>query len=137
MRQEHKAGEKMFVDWADATLPVYDRLTGRAWPAALFVATIGASSYTWAEAMRDQQMESWLRGHVHAFEYWGGLGSYHVLPTTTWMDPPSTGDLRRWGALLTTGWASSFGSPSATLQERNFGSRSRDGCKRLIKNVLR
>src|SRR6266446_10150758 len=31
------------------------------------------------------------------------LGSYHVLPTTTWMDPPSTGDLRRWGALLTTG----------------------------------
>ena len=31
------------------------------------------------------------------------LGSYHVLPTTTWMDPPSTGDLRRWGALLTIG----------------------------------
>src|SRR5580704_10436353 len=33
------------------------------------------------------------------------LGSYHVLPTTTWMDPPSIGDLRRWGALLTSGWA--------------------------------
>ena len=31
------------------------------------------------------------------------LGSYHVLPTTTWMDPPSTGDLRRWGALLNNG----------------------------------
>src|SRR5450755_704655 len=39
------------------------------------------------------------------------LGSYHVSPTTTWMDPPSTGDLRRWGALLTTGWPCSFGSP--------------------------
>ena len=39
------------------------------------------------------------------------LGSYHVLPTTTWVDPPSTGDLRRWGALLTTGWALSFGDP--------------------------
>ena len=38
------------------------------------------------------------------------LGSYHVLPTTTWMDPPSTGDLRRWGAPLTTGWA--FSSPT-------------------------
>src|SRR5579872_6373977 len=36
------------------------------------------------------------------------LGSYHVLPTTTWMDPPSIGDLRRWGALLTTGWGRDF-----------------------------
>src|SRR5216683_8317161 len=42
------------------------------------------------------------------------LGSYHVLPTTTRMDPPSTGDLRRWGALLTTGWARSFGSPNGS-----------------------
>src|SRR5713101_8060392 len=33
------------------------------------------------------------------------LGSYHVLPTTTWMDPPSTGDLRRWGAPLNNGYA--------------------------------
>src|SRR5215470_7905678 len=39
------------------------------------------------------------------------LGSYHVLPTTTWMDPPSTGDLRRWGALLKIGWPVSFASP--------------------------
>src|SRR5258708_5633115 len=40
------------------------------------------------------------------------LRSYHALPTTTSMDPPSPGDLRRWGALLTTGWAFSFGSPN-------------------------
>src|SRR5258708_30267515 len=40
------------------------------------------------------------------------LGSYHVLPTTTWMDPPSTGDLRRWGALLTSGWRESFRGPN-------------------------
>jgi hypothetical protein len=40
------------------------------------------------------------------------LGSYHVLPTTTWMDPPSIGDLRRWGALLTGGWGDFFGSPT-------------------------
>jgi hypothetical protein len=33
----------------------------------------------------------------------GPLGGYHVLPISTWVDPPSTGDLRRWGALLTTG----------------------------------
>jgi hypothetical protein len=37
------------------------------------------------------------------------LGSYHVLPRTTWMDPPSISDLRRWGALLTTGWGCSSG----------------------------
>ncbi len=73
LRQEHKAGEKMFVDWAGATIPVYDRHTGMAWQAALFVATLGASSYTWAEATRDQQMEAWLRAHVHAFEHFGGI----------------------------------------------------------------
>ena len=73
LRQEHKAGEKMFVDWAGATIPVYDRHTGQAWQAPLFVAALGASSYTWAEATRDQQMESWLRAHVHAFEHFRGI----------------------------------------------------------------
>src|SRR5438309_4781887 len=47
LRQEHKAGEKMFVDWAGATIPVCDRHSGQAWPASLFVAALGASSYTW------------------------------------------------------------------------------------------
>ena len=69
LRQEHKAGEKMFVDWAGATIPVHDRHTGQAWQAPLFVATLGASSYTFAGCTRDQQMESWLRMHVHAFEH--------------------------------------------------------------------
>lgn len=55
LRQEHKAGEKMFVDWAGAAIPVYDATTGEAWPASLFVAVLGASSYTYAEATRDQQ----------------------------------------------------------------------------------
>jgi hypothetical protein len=71
LRQEHKAGEKMFVDWAGATIPVWDRHTDQAWPSALFVAALGASSYTSTEAMRDQQMESWLR-HIHAFEHFHG-----------------------------------------------------------------
>lgn len=73
LRQEHKAGEKMFVDWAGATIPVQDRLTGQVWQAPLFVAALGASSHMFAEVTRDQQMESWLRAHVHAFEYWGGI----------------------------------------------------------------
>jgi len=73
MRQEHKAGEKAFVDWAGATIPIHDPVTGEVWQAPLFVAALGASSYTWAEATRDQQMESWLGAHVHAFEYWKGV----------------------------------------------------------------
>jgi transposase len=82
LRQEHKAGEKMFVDWAGATIPVYDRQTGHPWQASLFVAALGASSYTWAEATRDQQMESWLRAHVHALEYFGGVPALAVPDNT-------------------------------------------------------
>jgi transposase len=50
LRQDHRAGEKMFVDWAGATIPLYDRETGAIQPASLFVAALGASSYTFARA---------------------------------------------------------------------------------------
>jgi transposase len=82
LRQEHKAGEKLFVDWAGATIPIRDRHSGQVWQASLFVATLGASSYTYAEAARDEQMESWLRMHVHAFEYFGGIPAL-VVPDNT------------------------------------------------------
>ena len=82
LRQEHKPGEKMFVDWAGATIPVYDRHNGEVSQAPLFVAALGASSYTWAEATRDQQMESWLRAHVHAFEHCAGIPAM-VVPDNT------------------------------------------------------
>src|SRR5260370_15462776 len=78
LRQEHTAGEKMFVDWAGATIPGHDRHTGEAWQAALFGATLGASSYTFAGCTRDQQMESWLRMHVRAFEHFGGIPALAV-----------------------------------------------------------
>ena len=64
LRQEHRAGEKMFVDWAGATIPVYDSTTGQAWPASLFVSVLGASSYTYAEATRDQQLEAWIQSEA-------------------------------------------------------------------------
>ena len=82
LRQEHKAGEKVFVDWAGATIPVHDPHTGQAWQAPLFVAALGASSYTFAECARDQQMESWLRMHVHAFEHFGGIPALAVPDNT-------------------------------------------------------
>lgn len=72
MRQEHIPGEKLFVDWAGPRLTWYDPKTGIAQEASLFVAVLGASNYTYAEATVDQKMDRWLRAHVNAFEYFGG-----------------------------------------------------------------
>src|SRR5437870_7071849 len=73
LRQVHKPGEKGFVDWAGATIPVHDPVTGEIWPASLFVMVLGASSYTYAEATRDQQLSAWISAHMHAFEYFSGV----------------------------------------------------------------
>src|SRR6266852_3782244 len=85
LRQVHQPGEKGFVDWAGATIPVHDPVTGEVWPASLFVMTLGASSYTYAEASRDQQFDSWISPHLHAFEYFGGV------PRLLVPDNPRTG----------------------------------------------
>jgi transposase len=82
LRQEHKAGEKMFVDWAEATIPVYAATNGEAWPASLFVSVLGASSYTYAEATRDQQLEAWIQAHIHALEFFGGVPTLAVPDNT-------------------------------------------------------
>jgi transposase len=50
LRHEHKAGEKLFVDWAGAKIPVYDRHSGAVHQASLFADVLGASSYTYADA---------------------------------------------------------------------------------------
>jgi transposase len=85
LRQEHKPGEKGFVDWAGATIPVHDPVSGEIWQASLFVMVLGASSYTYAEATRDQQLTAWLSAHMHAFEYFGGVPKL-LIP-----DNPRTG----------------------------------------------
>lgn len=73
MRQSHRAGEKLFVDWAGAKMPIYDRETGAAHAASLFVAVMGASSYTYAEATLTQELEHWIGAHVRAFEFLSGV----------------------------------------------------------------
>ena len=73
LRIEHKAGEKMFVDYAGVTVPYTDRATGEKRDAAVFVAALGASSLTYAEAHDSQELANWISGHVHAFEYVGGV----------------------------------------------------------------
>jgi transposase len=72
MRQEHRAGEKLFVDFPGMTLPIVDPETGAVWQAELFVAVLGASSYTYAEAFASQTLPDWISGHVHAFGALGG-----------------------------------------------------------------
>lgn len=73
LRQEHRAGEKMFVDYAGASIPIYDPETGEVHPAAVFVAVLGASSYTFAEVTPGQDLRSWIGSHMRAFEFFGGV----------------------------------------------------------------
>ncbi len=73
MRHEHRAGEKMFVDYAGQTVPVIDRETGEIHKAQIFVAVLGASNYTYAEATFSQQIEDWIGSHVRAFSFFGGV----------------------------------------------------------------
>lgn len=72
LRQEYRAGERMFVDYAGQTIPIHDAATGLITPAELFVATLGASNYTYAEATLSQQLEDWIGAHVRALEFFGG-----------------------------------------------------------------
>jgi transposase len=82
MRQEHVPGEKLFVDWAGPKLTWYDPQTGIAQPASLFVAVLGASNYTYAEATSDEKLERWLRAHVNAIEYFGGVPRLFIPDNT-------------------------------------------------------
>jgi len=82
LRQEHKAGEKLFVDWAGTTIPIHDPRGGPVRQAHLFVAVLGASSYTYVEAMSDEQLASWIGAHVRAFEFYQGLPKL-VVPDNT------------------------------------------------------
>lgn len=75
LRQQHNPGEKLFVDYAGSTIPIHDRETGEIHPASLFVAAMGFSSYTFAEATRSQELPCWIASHLHAFEYFDGLPS--------------------------------------------------------------
>jgi transposase len=72
LRQDHRAGEKLFVDWAGPTVPIHDRRTGETELASLFVAVLGASNYTFAYAARGQHLANWIDCHVRAFEFIGG-----------------------------------------------------------------
>ena len=72
MRQVHKAGEKLFVDYSGQTVEIVDSQTGECRNAQIFVAVWGASNYTFAEATWTQRLHDWTGSHVRAFRYFGG-----------------------------------------------------------------
>jgi transposase len=72
MRQTHRAGEKVFVDFCGQTVPVTDPRTGEIRQVQIFVAVLGASSYTYAEAVETQGLADWIGAHGRAFRFFGG-----------------------------------------------------------------
>jgi len=78
MRQTHRAGEKLFVDYAGDTVAVIDRETGEVREAQVFVAVLGASNYTFAEATWSQALPEWCASHVRALKFFGGVSELVV-----------------------------------------------------------
>jgi transposase len=81
LRQEHRPGERLFVDWAGATIPIHQR-DGAVLQAPLFVSALGVSSYTYAEVTPNQQMEHWLKVQMNALEFYGGAPRL-IVPDNT------------------------------------------------------
>jgi len=82
MRQTHKAGDKIFVDWSGDGIDIVDRKSGEVKRASVFVAVMGASGYTYAEATETEKLRDWLKCHVNAFEFFGGVPAA-VVPDNT------------------------------------------------------
>ncbi len=83
LRQEYRGGEKLFVDYAGDKIPIYDPRTGQPdFEAPLFVAVLGASNYTFAEATRSQDLTCWIGSHIHALEFINGVPEVAVPDNT-------------------------------------------------------
>jgi transposase len=78
LRQEHKAGERVFVDYAGQTIDVVDPGTGELRTAQLFVGVLGASNYCYAEATWTQTLPDWIAAHVRMLEDFGGVPALTV-----------------------------------------------------------
>ncbi len=73
MRQSHRAGEKLFVDYAGQSIPIVNGHSGEVHEVAIFVAVLGASNYTYAEATWSQSLPDWIGSHVRTFAALGGV----------------------------------------------------------------
>ncbi len=73
MHMEHKAGEKMYVDYAGQKLQLLDPESGEVIPVEVFVAILGASQLTYVEASYSQQKEDFIGSCENALHYFGGV----------------------------------------------------------------
>lgn len=74
LRQEHRAGEKAFIDYAGQTVPIFNPNTGKVdFEAQIFIATLGASNYSYAEATASQTLPDWIQSHINALEFFRGV----------------------------------------------------------------
>lgn len=74
LRQEHLAGEKLFIDYAGQTVPIYNPQSGRVeMQAQIFIAALGASNYSFAEATASQTLPDWIKSHIRTLEFLGGV----------------------------------------------------------------
>lgn len=73
LRQTHTPGEKLFIDYAGPTVSVTEPMTGEVRQAAIFVAVLGASNYTYCEATWSQNLADWIGSHVRSLEFFGGV----------------------------------------------------------------
>ena len=78
LRQVHLPGEKMFVDWAGQTVPIHSAQDGSVAAAHVFVAVLGASNKTYAEAFENEQLAAWIAGHCHAYAFFEGVAKVTV-----------------------------------------------------------
>lgn len=82
LRQNYRAGEKGLFDFSGDGFEIVDAATGEVQKAELFVAVLGASNYTYVEAFLTQQSHDWIAGHIHAYEYFGGVPEITVPDCT-------------------------------------------------------
>jgi transposase len=78
LRQIHLPGEKMFVDWAGQKVEIHSAQDGSVSSAHLFVAVLGASNKTFAEAFENEQLAAWIEAHCHAYAFFQGVARITV-----------------------------------------------------------
>lgn len=136
MRQEHRAGEKLFIDFCGPTVPVVNPDTGEIRRVAIFVAVMGASNYTYVEACEGQDMMSWLNANSRCLTFLGGVPKLLIpdnlksaVKTPIATSRSSTTATRRWRN--TTAPLSSRPVPisrKTSLRRKTASLSSNDGC---------
>src|SRR6185437_16882031 len=124
MRQSHPLGERLFVDYAGQTVEVIDAITGEVRRAQIFVAALGASNLTYAEARWTQGLSDWIGCHVNAFAFLGGVTRQVVCDNSRRASPQPAATSPASTAAMPT-WRRTTGPPSCQRGCANHATRQR------------